>query len=344
MTKFIQLLFSGMSLGMVYSLIALGFVIVYKGSRVFNFAHGDFVMLAAYIVVAVSATAPYPLAVLTAVAVLIVVAVVVERLVLRRMLGQPLFSIVMVTLGIGIMVRRRRDDLGLPEQGYADPIGPAVWRIGVAFAKTNVATIAVSLALLAALWWFYQRTSTGLALRATASHQEAALAQGIDVRRMFVASWVIAGVLATAGGVFLGGFRGRSGWRWPSSRSTLPAIIIGGFDSLVGAVIGGLTVRVAQVLSAGYLRLRRRPPAGRDAVDRDVRRAAGATARPVRHTRDREGLRWRRHRAQGLLDVVPPGAGAHAACRPTSGAWWWRSCDRLPFSLARRGCRSACSR
>lgn len=256
MTKFIQLLFSGMSLGMVYSLIALGFVIVYKGSRVFNFAHGDFVMLAAYIVVAVSATAPYPLAVLTAVAVLIVVAVVVERLVLRRMLGQPLFSIVMVTLGIGIMVRAVVTMIwGYQNKGYADPIGPAVWRIGgVAFAKTNVATIAVSLALLAALWWFYQRTSTGLALRATASHQEAALAQGIDVRRMFVASWVIAGVLATAGGVFLGGFPRPVGLAMAVvSLNALPAIIIGGFDSLVGAVIGGLTVGVAQVLSAGYL-------------------------------------------------------------------------------------------
>ncbi len=256
MTKFLQLLFSGVSLGMIYALIALGFVIVYKGSRIFNFAHGDFVMLAAYVVVAVAASLPYAIAVLAAVAVLVVVAVVVERFVLRQMLGEPLFSIVMVTLGIGVIVRAVVTMIwGYQDKGFADPIGPAVVRIGdLALARTSLWTIGVGLALLVLLWVFYQRTPSGLALRATASHQEAALAQGIDVRRMFVISWVIAGVLATAGGIFLGAFPRPVGLSMAFvALNALPAIIIGGFDSLAGAVVGGVTVGVIQVMSAGYL-------------------------------------------------------------------------------------------
>lgn len=256
MTKLLQLLFSGVSLGMVYALIALGFVIVYKGSRIFNFAHGEFVMLAAYLVVAVAGSAPYALAVLAAVAVLVVVAVVVERFVLRKMIGRPLFSIVMVTLGIGIIVRAVVTMIwGYQDKGFADPIGSAVFRVGgLALARTSVATIAVSLLLLAGLWWFYQRTPVGLALRATASHQEAALAQGIDARRMFALSWALAGVLATAGGVFLGAFPRPVGLTMGFvALNALPAIIIGGFDSLAGAVVGGVSVGVIQVLAAGYL-------------------------------------------------------------------------------------------
>ncbi len=256
MIKLLQLMFSGISLGMIYSLIALGFVIIYKGSRIFNFAQGEFVMLAAYVVVAVSATQPYALAVFAAVAVLVLVALVVERFVLRKMLGEPLFAIVMVTLGIGIIVRALITMIwGYQDKGFADPIGPSVVRLGdLVLSKTSLWTIGVSLLLLVALWWFYQRTSSGLAMRATASHQEAALAQGIDVRRMFAASWMIAGVLATAGGIFLGAFPRQVGLSMGIvALNALPAIIIGGFDSLLGAVIGGVTVGVIQVMSAGYL-------------------------------------------------------------------------------------------
>lgn len=256
MIKFVQLLFSGLSLGMIYSLIALGFVIVYKSSRVFNFAHGEFVMLAGFVVVAVSATQPYALAVLTSLAVLVVLAVVAERFILRKMLGEALFAIVMVTLGLGIMVRAVITMIwGYQDRGFADPIGSAVVRVGsFAFALTGLWTIGISLLLLLTLWWFFQRTSAGLALRATASLQEAAMAQGIDVRRMFVMSWVIAGVLATAGGIFLGAFPRQVGLSMGIvALNALPAIIIGGFDSLQGAVVGGVSVGLIQVMSAGYL-------------------------------------------------------------------------------------------
>lgn len=257
MIKLAQLTFQGLSLGMVYSLIALGFVLVYKGTGVFNFAHGEFVMAAAYIVVAVSASQPYGLAVVVALLVLVSLALVVERFVLRRMVGQPLFAIVMVTLGLAIMVRAVVTMLwGYNDQGFADPIGPGVWQPveGLVLAKTGVWTIGVSVVLVTALWYFYERTPAGLALRATASHQEAAMAQGIDVRRTFAVSWAIAGVLATAGGIFLGAFPRQVGLSLGFiALNALPAIIIGGFDSLQGAVVGGVTIGLIQVLSSGYL-------------------------------------------------------------------------------------------
>lgn len=257
MTKLLELLFQGLSLGMVYSLIALGFVLVFKGTGVFNFAHGDFVMGAAYIVVAVSASQPWGVAVMVALVVLVALALVVERLILRKMVGEPLFAVVMVTLGLSIMMRAVITMIwGYNDQGFADPIGPGVWEPvdGLVLPYTGLWTIGVSVVLLAALWFFYQRTPAGLALRATAAHQEAAMAQGIDVRRMFALSWAIAAVLATAGGIFLGAFPRQVGLQMGFvALNALPAIIIGGFDSLQGAVIGGVTVGLIQVLSSGYL-------------------------------------------------------------------------------------------
>ncbi|MCZ7525520.1 MAG: branched-chain amino acid ABC transporter permease [Acidimicrobiia bacterium] len=257
MTKFLQLLFQGMSLGAIYALIALGFVIVFKGSGVFNFAHGDFVMAGAYVVVVAAASAPYGLAVALALLVLVLLALVVERTVLRPMLGQPLFAVIMVTLGVSIMVRSVVAMLwGVEERGSsAEPIGRGVVHAGeVALPWVGIWTIGVSVLLLAALWFFFQKTGYGLALRATANSQEAALAQGIDIRRMFALSWAIAGVLAVAAGIFLGAFpRQVTPAMGATALAALPAIIIGGFDSVPGAVVGGLSVGMIQVLGAGYL-------------------------------------------------------------------------------------------
>ncbi|MEO5723428.1 MAG: branched-chain amino acid ABC transporter permease [Ilumatobacteraceae bacterium] len=256
MVKFLQLAFQGISLGSIYALIALGFVIVYKGSGVFNFAHGQFVMAGAYVVVVGSGTMPWGVAVLLAVAVLVAVALVAERFVLRPMLGQPLFAVIMVTLGIGIMATSLVSMLwGVDERGSsANPIGRGVIHVGeVSLPWVGVWTIITAAVLMLALWAFFQRTPFGLAMRATAVSQEAAAAQGIDIRRMFAMSWAIAGVLAVAAGIFLGAFPSQVG---PSmgfvALAALPAIIIGGFDSLQGAIIGGLAVGLMQVVGAGY--------------------------------------------------------------------------------------------
>jgi len=255
--KLLQLTFQGVSLGAIYALVALGFVIVFKGSGVFNFAHGEFVMAGAYVVVAATATLPYGVAVAVALIVMVALALLVERFILRRMIGESLFAVVMVTLGLAAMVRAAVAMIwGFENQGFADPIGPGVARLGdLVLPKTALLTIAVSAVLLLALRAFFQRTRYGLALRATASHVEAALAQGVDVRRMFALSWAIAGALALAAGIFLGAFPREVGLGMGFvALNALPAIILGGFDSVAGAVVGGVVVGVLQVLAAGYLR------------------------------------------------------------------------------------------
>jgi branched-chain amino acid transport system permease protein len=259
--RFLQLAFQGLSLGAIYALIALGFVIVFKGSGVFNFAHGEFVMGGAYIVVVGAGTMSWGLAVAVSCAVLIVAALVAERLLLRPMLGRPLFAVIMVTLGLSIMLRALMAMLwGVNDRGgSAAPIGRGVIRVPlpgdsrVSLPWVGVWTLIVATLLLVALYWFFQHTGFGLAMRATAVNQEAAAAQGIDIRRMFAMSWAIAGVLAVAAGIFLGAFpRQVTPTMSFVALAALPAIIIGGFDSLPGAVVGGLSVGLMQVLGSGY--------------------------------------------------------------------------------------------
>lgn len=257
MVKFLQLAFQGIALGSVYSLIALGFVIVFKGSGVFNFAHGDLVMASAFFVVGGPAGLPWGVKVAFAVALMVAVAVASERFLLRPMLGRSLFAVVLVTLGLSIVVRAVLAMIfGLQERPSTEgPIGKDVVNVGdVVLPWVGIWTIITSAVLMGGLWVLFQRTRAGLAMRATAASREAAMAQGIDIRRTFALSWAVAGVLAVAAAIFLGAFpRHVDREMTATALGALPAIIIGGFDSLVGAVIGGMAVGLLQVLGAGYL-------------------------------------------------------------------------------------------
>ncbi|MFC5997016.1 branched-chain amino acid ABC transporter permease [Pseudonocardia hispaniensis] len=256
MTLLLQLGFQGIALGMVYGLIALGFVIMFKGSHTFNFAHGEFVALGAYVVLALMAQVPYLMAFLAAVAITVTVALLVEAVLLRRMVGKSVNIVVLATLGLSIMVHQVLVMIwGVGSHGSAGPIGAGTVHVGSVVLPTNaIATIATSVVVLGALTFFFRRTSYGLAMRATASHQEAALAQGIDVRRMFALAWALAAFLAVVAGIFLASFpRVVSPSMGMVALVAIPAIVIGGMDSLVGAVIGGLMIGLIQVLGASYL-------------------------------------------------------------------------------------------
>ena len=257
MVKLLQLTFQGVSIGSVYALIALGFVIVFKGSGVFNFAHGDLVMASGFLVVSGPDNLPWGIKVVMSVMIMVVVALVSERFLLRPMHGRSLFSVVLVTLGLSIIVRAALAILfGLHERGSTEgPMGKDVIHAGdVVLPWVGVWTIAASGLLMLALWALFQRTRAGLAMRATAASHEAALAQGIDIRLTFALSWAVAGLLAVAAAVFLGAFPRHVDYEMSATAlGAMPAIIIGGFDSLIGAVIGGVTVGLIQVLGAGYL-------------------------------------------------------------------------------------------
>lgn len=255
MTLFLQLGFQGIALGMVYALIALGFVIMLKGSGTFNFAHGQFVALGAYAVFALMSKMPYGVAFLFSVAITVAVAVLCQTL-LRRLTGTSHFTIILATLGVSIMLQAVILMVwGVGTKGSAGPVGSGTVSIGdVVLPVSAIATIVTSLVVLAGLAAFFQRTQYGLALRATASHLEAALAQGINVNRMFALSWALAAALAVVAGIFLASFPRVIA---PSislvAFTAIPAIVIGGMDSLLGAVVGGLIVGLIQVLGANYL-------------------------------------------------------------------------------------------
>ncbi|MDV8068122.1 branched-chain amino acid ABC transporter permease [Rhodococcus sp. IEGM 1366] len=256
MALFLQLGFQGIALGMVYGLIALGFVIMYKGSHTFNFAHGEIVALGAYTVLALMAFMPWGLAFLFAVVIMVVLAVLIEAVFLRRMVGKSVTTVVLATLGISIMLHQAILMIwGVGTHGSAGPVGSGTVTVGsVVLPWSGIATIGTSVVVLAGLAYFFQKTPYGLALRATASHQEAALAQGIDVRRMFALSWGLAAFLAVVAGVFLASFpRVVSPALGIVALLAIPAIVIGGMDSLVGAIIGGLIVGLIQVMGSYYL-------------------------------------------------------------------------------------------
>ncbi len=208
MTLFLQLGFQGVALGLVYGLIALGFVIMFKGSHTFNFAHGQFVAIGAYAVLILLPRMPYVLAFIGAVALTVGLALVVERMLIRGLIGRSVTVVVLATLGISTMLHNAILMVwGVGSHDSVGPIGVSTTTVGsVVLPNSALATVVVSVVVLAAVALFFQRTRYGLALRATASSQEAAMAQGIDVGRMFALSWALAAFLAVTAAVFLASF------------------------------------------------------------------------------------------------------------------------------------------
>lgn len=259
MTTFLQLLFNGVALGCVYALIALGFTAIHRASNVINFAQGAFLLLGAYLVstAAVDHGFPFPLAVMLGLVAMVVIGIVFQMLILRRVQGQPAFTVVMITIGLNIIIVALVSALfGNAERGngVGDPWGNTGVHLGsVVLLWVKVWTIVVTAAILLGFFVFDRYTRYGLATRATAIDEEAALAAGIPVRRVNAIAWGLAGALATVAGIFLSGAPNVLD---PSigdiALLAFPAIIIGGLDSPIGAVVGGLVIGLVYELFDGY--------------------------------------------------------------------------------------------
>lgn len=257
MTTFLQLSFSGLALGCIYALVALGFTIIYKASRVINFAQGELLLVGAYLIssFALDWKLPFVIAVALALGCTAGIGVLFERLILRRMVGRPAFSIVMITIGLDIVLR----SLVTVRWGYnvrlvGDPWGSSGFSAaGLRFDLVALWTIGVTIAAVVLLFLFFRYTRYGIAMRATALDQEAARAVGIRVSTIIALAWGIAGVVATTGGLFLAGFpRNLDPSAGFVALRAFPAIIVGGLDSTLGAVVGGVLIGLIEVLTAGY--------------------------------------------------------------------------------------------
>jgi branched-chain amino acid transport system permease protein len=257
MTKFLQLCIEGTALGAGYALVALGFVVIYRATGVINFAQGGFVLLGAYLTYNFHVTwgLPFWLALVMAVAGGALVGALVEVLILRRMVGQPVFAVIMVTIGILFVIEPVAASIwGFAQLNLDDPWGVNFTAVGdIVLQHRQLATMALAAVVLAGFFTYFRWSTMGIAMRATALDQEAALAQGISARRVFAVSWAIAGAVAALAGVTQAS--GSAALAPAISFVALrafPAMILGGLDSPGGAVVGGVLIGVTQNLTAGY--------------------------------------------------------------------------------------------
>jgi branched-chain amino acid transport system permease protein len=254
MTELVQCLVRGLGDGSVYALLALGFVIIFKSMGVISFAQPALMLSGAVLVTYLVTTVNFYLAVVLAAAAVALLAVGVERTVLRPMIGKPVFVISIITLGVDIVIRVVVNAyIGLDVRQVGAPWGLSTSRLlGVEVQQRHLIMFVTTMVLVAILFAFFRYSRMGLAMRAVAFDQEVALAQGVSVGFVFALSWAIAGVLATVAGVFVSTGAGVDQQLWIIALKALPVIILGGLDSLGGAVIAGLAIGVVESLVATY--------------------------------------------------------------------------------------------
>ena len=254
----LQLVLNGIVSGSIYSLVALGFVVIYKSTSVLNFAQGEFMMLGAYVCLslAVQYHLPFAVAFVMTMAFMAVLGILTERLILRPMIGEPVISLIMVTLGLSAFLKAvvqavwGTDLRPFPNIFPVTPVqlGPLPVSQGYLYSTASVAVLLLIFTL------FFKFTRAGIAMRATAFSQQVALSMGISVQRIFALSWSIAAVVSAIGGVLLAGVRGGLDASLAFfGLKVIPVVILGGLDSIGGAIVGGVVMGVLENLAGGYL-------------------------------------------------------------------------------------------
>lgn len=258
MDSFVQLTVAGLALGAAYALIALGFVVIYRSSKIFNFAHGEFLTVGAFTMTTMVALGlPWLLALLAAMTVTGLVAAAAERVVIRPMIGRPVFVTIILTLFIAYLLRAAVVIVWGTEMRAMPTPWETTGTLGVLGAALSYNSLAAVIAGLLAIVGFLaalKYTRLGIAMRAASGDQEVALALGIPVGRMFQITWFIAGAYAALAGVFLSMFpRSLDPNLGMVALLAFPAVIVGGLSSVVGTVIAGLVLGLTEVWAQAYL-------------------------------------------------------------------------------------------
>ncbi|HSD21148.1 MAG TPA: branched-chain amino acid ABC transporter permease [Anaeromyxobacter sp.] len=254
----LQLVLNGIVIGSIYALVGLGFVIIYKSSSILNFAQGEFLMLGAYVCLAIFTTARVPFAAAFALTLVfsVVLGMLLERVLLRPMIGEPVISVIMLTLGLASILRAVVQGFwGTDTRPYPDLFPSAPIMIGpLPVSQGYLYSVASVFVLLLLFSLFFKYTRSGIAMRATAFSQQVALSMGISVKRIFALAWSIAAVVSAVGGVLLGGIRGGVDGAFALfGLKVIPVVILGGLDSVLGAIVGGLVMGILENLAGGYL-------------------------------------------------------------------------------------------
>ncbi len=251
------LLSNGVLIGLMYALIALGFVLVYKATDAVNFAQGEFVMIAGFVVAGCLGVwgVPLWLAVPLALGSMVAFGFVLERVMLRKLIGRPVIAVVMATIGLASILRgigpftifSGTKPLPLPVSDEPFVLGPLF------IPPIQLAGGLISLAFLAGFSWFFLKSRNGVAMRAVADNQQVAMAMGIDVERYFGLAWAMTGVVSALGGILWGNMLGVDVNLALVGFKVFPVVILGGLDSIPGAIIGGLIVGIVENVAAGYV-------------------------------------------------------------------------------------------
>ncbi len=259
MSYFLQLFFSGIVVGSIYALAAIGFVLIYKSSRVLNLAHGQIIATGAYItyVLTVWIGIPIYLSFVMSMIITFFLAMSVERIFLRRLIGEPIISVIMVTIGLMSIIDGLiyltpfgSENFSFPPFLPTEPI--MLW--GTYLSYTQVMGVAITIVLIAAFSWFFKKSTVGISMRAVSDDQMASMSIGISVPKVFGLAWATAGLTAAAAGGILGNI---TGLNFDTLHAfgilVFPVVILGGLDSLPGAVAAGIIMGLIQQFAGGYL-------------------------------------------------------------------------------------------
>lgn len=258
---YVEVMLGGLMAGVLYSLVALGFVLIFKASGVFNFAQGAMVLFAALSVARMAEVMPLWVATILAAGIMFLLAVVIERLVLRPLVNQDGVVLLMATLGVTYFLDGFGQtvwgsdiyeiDLGIAKEPVM--ILQSVFQGGILINKDDVAAAVVAALLVGALALFFQKTATGRALRAVADDHQAAQSIGIPLNRIWVIVWTVAGIVALVAGMVWGAKLGVQFSISQVALKALPVVILGGFTSVPGAIIGGLIIGVGEKMAEVFL-------------------------------------------------------------------------------------------
>jgi branched-chain amino acid transport system permease protein len=254
-TFFALLMTNGILIGLMYSLIALGFVLVYKATDAINFAQGEFVMMAGYLAVLGAFGVNFWLGLIVSVLGMAAFGFVLERVMLRPLIGRPVVAVIMATIGLAAVLRGIWPMLvGVDTFNITLPISDEPIELGpLLLQPVQLFGAGVALLFLAGFTWFFLKSRMGVAMRAVADNQQVAMAMGINVERYFALAWAMAGLVAALGGVVWSSALGVDTHLALIGLKVFPVVILGGLDSIIGAIVGGLIIGIVESVAAGYL-------------------------------------------------------------------------------------------